>query len=79
MMNEEEKQPVDISKQPIVFGVCISLYLLHLFFLSIYEDKYGEIYAVFGFNFCKTVVWVELYMLCFKFFFCYYSMILFLC
>jgi len=33
MMNEEEKQPIDISKQPIVFGVCISFscFLLLLF------------------------------------------------
>ena len=33
MMNEEEKQPVDISKQPIVFGVCINLYAFCFFFL----------------------------------------------
>jgi len=28
MMNEEEKQPVDISKQPIVFGV-VSVFMLY--------------------------------------------------
>jgi len=29
-MNEEEKQPVDISKQPIIFGV-VSVFLFSTF------------------------------------------------
>jgi len=55
MMMNEEKQPVDVPKQPIVFGECISfifllflmfnsdviktIILFYLFYLSICEDK----------------------------------------
>jgi len=55
MMMNEEKQLVDVSKQPIVFGECISfiflllllfnsdvikiIILFYLFSLSICEDK----------------------------------------
>jgi len=74
-MNEDEKQPVDISKQPIVFGV-VSVFLLYasvfnsdvlrtiiffyLFFLSICEDKKGEIYSVccFNFKFLQNSLWL---------------------
>jgi len=54
-MIKEEKQPVDVTEQPIVFMACISFFLffcicflilfyqeqlsLYLFFLSICEDK----------------------------------------
>ena len=50
MMNEEEKQPVDISKQPIVFGVCISFSCFLLLFFK--SDVLRTIIFSYLFFFC---------------------------